>query len=141
MAGLDEGERELWDAWKRSTEGVRARINAEVAGETGLSEADVSVLTHVHDGGGGALRQHELAVAMGWHRSRLSHHLSRMQERGLVTRESVAGGVELRTTTMGRAALLRARPVHAAAVRRHLVDAVPARDRDRLLTLLRLLAD
>jgi DNA-binding MarR family transcriptional regulator len=141
VAGLSDDERDLWDAWKRSSDAVRARINADVARETGLSEADVSVLTHVHEADDGGLRQHELAAAMGWHRSRLSHHLSRMQERGLVTRAAVPGGVELTTTLMGRAALLRARPVHAAAVREHLVDAVPARDRARLMTLLRLLAD
>lgn len=138
MTGLDDPERDLWETWKRATDGVRARINAEVALETGLSEADVSVLSHLH---AGPVRQSVVATAMGWHRSRLSHHLTRMQERGLITRSGVSGGVELRATTMGRAALLRARPIHADAVRRHLVDAVPARDRDRLLTLLRLLAD
>lgn len=138
MTGLDDAEGDLWEAWKRATDGVRARINAEVALETGLSEPDVSVLSHLHTG---PVRQSVVAAAMGWHRSRLSHHLTRMQERGLVTRSGVSGGVELRATTMGRAALLRARPIHADAVRRHLVDAVPARDRDRLLTLLRLLAD
>jgi DNA-binding MarR family transcriptional regulator len=140
VAGLSGDDRELWEAWKRATESIRARINADVATETGLSEPDVSVLTHVHDAEGG-LRQSELAALMGWQRSRLSHHLTRMQERGLVTRSPVPGGMEVRTTTMGRAALLRARPVHAAAVRRHLVDGVPPRDRGRLLALLRILGD
>lgn len=140
MTGLNGDDRELWEAWKRATEGVRGRINAEVAAKTGLSEPDVSVLTHVHDAGG-ALRQSELAALMGWQRSRLSHHLTRMQERGLVSRAPVPGGMEVRTSTMGRAALLRARPAHADAVRRHLVDGVPPRDRARLLTLLRMLAD
>jgi hypothetical protein len=60
-----------------------------------------------------------------------------MQERGLVDRSDVPGGVDVRLTTMGRAALHRARPVHADAVRRHLVQALPARDRERLLTILR----
>lgn len=142
MTGLSDDDRALWEAWKRATDGVRARINADVAGETGLSEIDVSVLTLILDEAGGAMRQHELASRMGWHRSRLSHHLTRMQERGLVTRTPTSpGGVELRTTTMGRAALHKARPVHAAAVRRHLVDGVPPRDRERLLGLLRMLAD
>jgi DNA-binding MarR family transcriptional regulator len=140
MAGLGDAERDLWEAWKRASDGIRARINADVARATGLSEADVTVLSHLQTADGG-VRQAAIATAMGWHRSRLSHHLTRMQERGLLGRTSVPGGVELRATTMGRAALLKARPVHADAVRRHLVDAVPARDRERLLTLLRLLAD
>ena len=95
------------------------------------------MLTRLQDAGAGRLRQSELAAATGWHRSRLSHHLKRMQERGLVNREEVPGGVDVRLTTMGRAALLRARPVHADAVRRHLVQALPARERERLLTILR----
>jgi DNA-binding MarR family transcriptional regulator len=140
MAGLDAGERDLWEAWKRATEGVRARINADVARETGLSEPDVSVLTHLQDADG-RLRQSELAGLMGWHRSRLSHHLTRMAERGLVARASVPGGVEVRTATMGRAALLKARPVHADAVRRHLVDGVAPRDRERVVALLRSLSE
>lgn len=140
MTGLGDAERDLWEAWKRASDGIRARINADVARETGLSEADVTVLSHLHAADRG-VRQATIAAAMGWHRSRLSHHLTRMQDRGLVGRTSVPGGVELRATTMGRAALLKARPVHADAVRRHLVDAVPSRDRERLLTLLRLLAD
>lgn len=140
MAGLSADDRELWEAWKRATEGIRARINADLATETGLSETDVSVLTHLH-GGGGSVRQSELATLMGWQRSRLSHHLSRMQDRGLVTRTPVAGGMQVGASTMGRAALLQARPVHAAAVRRHLLDGVPPRDRARLLNLLNMLTD
>jgi DNA-binding MarR family transcriptional regulator len=139
VAGLGVDERELWEAWKRATEGIRARITADVARETGLSEPDVSVLTHLQDADG-RLRQNELAALMGWHRSRLSHHLTRMADRGLVARASVPGGVEVRAATMGRAALMKARPVHADAVRRHLVDGVPPRDRERLLTLLRMLS-
>jgi DNA-binding MarR family transcriptional regulator len=140
VAGLSDDDRELWEAWKRAADGIRARINAEITAETGLSETDVTVLTHLH-GGGGSARQNELATLMGWQRSRLSHHLTRMQDRGLVTRTPVAGGMQVRASTMGRAALLQARPVHAAAVRRHLLDGVPPRDRVRLLSLLRMLAD
>lgn len=139
MAGLSVDDEELWSAWKRATESVHARINADVSSGTGLSEADVSVLTHLQEGE--RLRQSALGSLMGWHRSRLSHHLTRMADRGLVVRTSVAGGVEVRATTMGRAALLKARPVHADAVRRHLVDGVPPRDRARLLALLRMLSE
>ncbi len=117
-----------------------AQVSADVAAETGLSEPDFVVLTRLHDADGGVLRQSELAAVTGWHRSRLSHHLRRMAERGLLAREEIPGGVEVRLTTMGRAATVRARPLHADAVRRHLVQALPARDRQRLLALLRRLA-
>src|SRR6478609_2864233 len=139
MEPLTDDDAELWRAWTAASDAL-AQVSAEVARETGLSEPDLTVLTRLQDLGAGRLRQSELAASTGWHRSRLSHHLKRMQERGLVDREEVAGGVDVRLTTMGRAALLRARPVHADAVRRHLVQALPARERERLLTILRRLS-
>ena len=117
MDPLTEPEAELWRAWTDASDAM-AQVSAQVARETGLSEPDLTVLTRLQDLGAGRLRQSELAASTGWHRSRLSHHLKRMQERGLVDREEVPGGVDVRLTTMGKAALLRARPVHADAVRR-----------------------
>lgn len=139
MEPLTESESDLWAAWLAASEAL-AQVSADVAHETGLSEPDLTVLTRLQDLGAGRLRQSELAGSTGWHRSRLSHHLRRMQERGLVTRDEVPGGVDVRLTTMGKAALHRARPVHADAVRRHLVQALPARDRERLLAILRKLS-
>jgi len=133
---LTDDEAELWAAWLAASEAL-AQVSADVAAATGLSEPDVTVLTCLQESAGSRLRQSDLAATTGWHRSRLSHHLRRMEERGLVNRSEVPGGVEVRLTTMGRAAAVRARPVHADAVRRHLVQLLSARDRERLLTLLR----
>jgi DNA-binding MarR family transcriptional regulator len=132
---LTDDEAALWSAWLAAAD-VLAQVSADVTRETGLSEPDLVVLTHLHDLGEGRLRQSRLASATGWHRSRLSHHLRRMEDRGLVRRADVPGGVDVSTTTMGRAALAKARPLHADAVRRHLVSALPARDRQRLLGIL-----
>ena len=139
MQPLTADEAALWRAWEAASVAL-SQVSAEVTAETGLSEPDLTVLTRLHDAEGGRVRQSELGAATGWHRSRLSHHLRRMAERGLVARTEVPGGVEVRLTTMGRAATVRARPVHAAAVRRHLVQPLPARDRQRLLALLNRLA-
>ena len=139
MQPLTAEEQALWDAWQAASTAL-SQVNAEVTEATGLSEPDFVVLTRLQDADGGVLRQSELCAVTGWHRSRLSHHLRRMAERGLVARAEVPGGAEVRLTTMGRAATVRARPVHADAVRRHLVQALPARDRRRLETLLRSLA-
>ncbi|KQW50675.1 hypothetical protein ASC77_25445 [Nocardioides sp. Root1257] len=140
MEPLTDDEAALWAAWVAAAEAL-SQVSADVAAATGLSEPDVTVLTRLQDAEGTRLRQSDLAAATGWHRSRLSHHLRRMAERGLVNRTDVPGGVEVRLTTMGRAAAVRARPVHADAVRRHLVQALPARDRQRLLALLTRLTD
>jgi len=53
---------------------------------------------------GGVLRARELGTEIGWDRSRLSHHVSRMEERGLVSREECsedARGTMVRLTDAG----------------------------------------
>ncbi|MBZ5739010.1 MarR family winged helix-turn-helix transcriptional regulator [Nocardioides mangrovi] len=136
MEPLTDADAELWAAWVAASEAL-AQVSTDVAEATGLSEPDVTVLMCLQQADGARLRQSDLATTTGWHRSRLSHHLKRMAERGLVNRTEVPGGVEVRLTTMGRAAAARARPVHADAVRRHLVAPLPSRDRERLVTILR----
>jgi len=118
--GLTDAEREVWFAWKRAHDVVRSRIADEVASATGLSDADTGILIRL-DEAGGALRQSVLASQLGWDRTRLSHQLTRMGSRGLLERTKTTGGVHVALTSEGRSAIAAARPVHAAAVRRHLL--------------------
>jgi DNA-binding MarR family transcriptional regulator len=136
---LDAEELALWHAFKRAGEGVRAAVGAEIAGGTGLSDPDYGILTRLDDAGG-SLRQQDLATSMGWHRSRLSHQLTRMEHRGLVVRSVRGPAVRVAATDAGRAAAAAARPVHARAVRSHLLDHVPRDRRAELLGLLRSLS-
>ena len=139
MQPLTADEQSLWDTWLAASDAL-SQVSAAVTEATGLSEPDFVVLTRLQEAEGGVLRQSELCALTGWHRSRLSHHLRRMADRGLVARSEVPGGAEVRLTTMGRAATARARPVHADAVRRHLVEPLPSRDQERLQRLLERLA-
>ncbi|WP_328645422.1 MarR family winged helix-turn-helix transcriptional regulator [Amycolatopsis sp. NBC_00348] len=141
MDRLSKDDMALWHAWKRAAETVRARVVEDVAAATGLSDPDFGVLTRVAEDGKGSLRQNQLADSMGWHRSRLSHHLTRMEQRGLVTRRPVDGGVEVVITDAGRAEVARARPVHAAAVRAHLVEPLGKADRATFFACLAALAE
>lgn len=62
---------------------------------------------------------------MLWSTSRLSHHLTRMQQRGLVIREDVDGdgrGCDIVLTDEGLRAIEAAAPDHVASVRRHFID-------------------
>lgn len=121
---LSPEEMRLWHAWKMMGEAVRARVAQEITNVTGLSDPDYGVLSRLDELGDGQLRQQALAELMHWSKSRLSHHLTRMQERSLVIRQSLEndGGVWITITPLGREVLGRARPVHARAVRRHLLD-------------------
>jgi DNA-binding MarR family transcriptional regulator len=98
---------------------------------TGMSGADFAVLSRVLELGQGSLRQQELARLLGWERSRLSRQLSRMEERGLVVR-TVEGAARMITATeAGERLLDSARPAHAEAVRRALLDLVPEAEHEQ----------
>jgi DNA-binding MarR family transcriptional regulator len=130
MRRLSGDEMALWHTWKRAAENVRTQVAADITAQTGLSDPDFGVLTRVVETGGGRMRQNQLAESMGVHRSRLSHHLSRMRDRGLITTEPAGNGVEVMATERGQALVKQARPVHAAAVRRHLIGPLDGLDID-----------
>jgi DNA-binding MarR family transcriptional regulator len=98
-------------------------VGAEIETATGLSGADFSILTRLEDMGDGAILQHELAKALGWHKSRLSHQLTRMEGRALLRRDVPGSGqgVLVAILPAGREVIMAARPVHAAAVRKHIL--------------------
>ena len=73
------------------------------------------------------MRSSELAAGIGWERSRLSHHLGRMERRGLVRREECATdnrGAEVVLSTAGAEAFRAATVPHLRAVRELFVDAL-----------------
>ena len=131
----------LWHAWKHATEAVRKRVGADITAATGLSDGDFGIVTRIADAPGRSLRQNQLASSMGWQRSRLSRHLSRMQERGLVERSPAEGGVTVMLTDEGVRAVVAARPVHARAIHEHLAGRLSEVERGQLVSLVAKLAD
>ncbi|WP_316778525.1 MarR family winged helix-turn-helix transcriptional regulator [Streptomyces sasae] len=129
------GPVDLWSAFKRAHEVVRARVIADTAEAAGLSEPDLTILVNLGKAGG-ALRQSELAASLGWDRTRISHQLTRMSGRGLVNRER-AGGVTVSLTDAGRETITAVGPGLDAAVRRHFTDKLSAQEIETLNSLLR----
>ncbi|OXM84788.1 MarR family winged helix-turn-helix transcriptional regulator [Paenibacillus rigui] len=91
---------------------------------TGLSEGDYGVLDRLVLLGEGSLRQQDLAESMDWDKSRLSHHLTRMEKRRLVTRKPLETDrrVQVIITSVGKSALDNARPIVSKAIRKHFLD-------------------
>jgi DNA-binding MarR family transcriptional regulator len=77
----------IWNMWKGSFKNIFGRVVKDMSEHTGLSEGDFGVLDRLIHSGNGKLRQQELADSIGWTKSRLSHHLTRMEQRGLVLRK------------------------------------------------------
>ncbi|MFG1883896.1 MarR family winged helix-turn-helix transcriptional regulator [Micromonospora sp. NPDC049102] len=72
-------------------------------------------------------RSSALAAHIGWERSRLSHHLGRMERRGLIRREecaTVPRGSQVLLTPVGAEAFQRATFGHLRTIRELFVDAL-----------------
>jgi len=101
-----------------------ALLGRELAG-TGLSYQDYLVLAELSDRSDGTARVIELGRCLGWEKSRVSHHISRMEARGLVARSKCPTdqrGSIVEATDVGRSAIAAAAPDHVAVVRRHFID-------------------
>ncbi|MYW11123.1 MarR family transcriptional regulator [Streptomyces sp. SID2563] len=127
---------DLWSAFKRAHEVVRARVIADTADAAGLSEPDLTILVSLSKADG-SLRQSELAASLGWDRTRISHQLTRMSKRDLIARERSGGATVVTLTEAGRRTVAAVHPGLEAAVRRHFTDKLTAQETETLATLLR----
>ncbi|MFI6328880.1 MarR family winged helix-turn-helix transcriptional regulator [Micromonospora chersina] len=141
---LDAREARAWRGYRRMRRLLDLELARELMQDAGLSEPDYDVLSDLSETPDQRLRLSELADRMLWSRSRLSHHLARMQQRGLVTREehpSDGRGSIVVLTPAGRAAIEAAAPGHVAAVRRHLIDLLTPDEIDALGALTQRVVD
>jgi DNA-binding MarR family transcriptional regulator len=122
---LTEDEQRAWRGLLRMTSQLNARANRLLQEEYGISLADYEVLVALSEAPEGRLRVFEVADALAWEQSRVSHQLARMQRRGLITREGCATdarGAFAVLTTVGRATIERAAPAHVEQVRQLVFD-------------------
>ena len=134
-AWLDEGEARAWRGYMRMRTLLHAQIVRDLAREAGLSGPDYDVLSNVSEAPGRRARLGDLADRMAWSRSRLSHHITRMERRGLVTREDCTSdgrGAFVVLTDAGWRAIQAAAPGHVASVRRHFIDLLSREQLDAL---------
>jgi DNA-binding MarR family transcriptional regulator len=126
-------ELRVWRDFIETAEALRNRLSARLQSETGLSPADYAVLLALSEAAGRRLRSSDLADAIGWQRSRLSHHLARMEPRGLIGREECATdsrGADIVLTAEGAEAFRAATFPHLLAVRELFVDALTPQQLD-----------
>jgi DNA-binding MarR family transcriptional regulator len=100
-----------------------------------LSYAEYTVLVALTDRAGDRMRIFELGAILGWEKSRVSHQIARMAERGLVAKEKCGDdrrGAYVVATEEGRRAIEAAAPHHVATVRRLFVDRLTPAELDAL---------
>ncbi|HET8617191.1 MAG TPA: MarR family transcriptional regulator [Actinomycetales bacterium] len=140
---LGDDEKVHWGAVLRLVALLPARLERDLA-EVGLSAADYDVLSTLADHPGHRLSLKDLANAMHWSSSRLSHHATRMERRGLLQRQSDprdARGCLIELTDEGEATLHQAAPVHVASVRAHFLDHVSPHELAQLGEVARRITD
>src|SRR5918994_5590306 len=122
---LDADEQRAWRAWLYSTQLLTERLNAELQHDTGIPHAYYEILVQLSETPDRRMRMSELADRCLSSRSRLSHAVSRLEERGWIRRqvcEEDGRGQLAVLTDDGFAALEAAAPIHVESVRQHLFD-------------------
>ena len=80
-------ELRIWREFIETVEALSWRLAGRLQSESSLSPGDYQVLLALSEAEGHRMRPSELAEVIGWERSRLSHHLGRMEKRGLISLE------------------------------------------------------
>ena len=126
---------QLWRRWLRLNALLPGALHRELQTDAGLSLPDFDVLVQLTDSPEGRVRVTDLARGLHWERSRVSHHITRMERRGLVRREECRDdgrGAWVVLTEQGRAVIEQAAPAHVATVRRLVFDALTPQEADAM---------
>ena len=122
---------QLWRRWLQLNALLPAVLHRELQADAELSLPDFDVLVHLTDSPEGRVRVSDLARGLSWERSRVSHHIARMERRGLVCREECRDdgrGAWVALSDAGRTAIEQAAPGHVATVRRVLFDVLTSEE-------------
>lgn len=121
---LDPTQQAAWRALIVGTKRLIAHLDTDLKAE-GLNNDDYGVLVALSEAEGERLRMSDLAESVVESRSRLSHHIGRMERQGLVRRVACPEdrrGSWAELTDTGRAAIERLAPHHVSSVRRWFLD-------------------
>ncbi len=120
---LTEDQQRIWRNYLALGSRLQVVMNRRLQERCGLSLADYEVLVALSERG--PVRVLELAAALDWEQSRVSHQLRRMRARGLLERrdsEDDRRGATIEIAAAGRDALASAAPDHVNLVRSVLFD-------------------
>ena len=122
--------RKQFDAWRGfrfMVEETSLGVSRELFSSTGMSGGQFGILTTLVETPLRLMRQQELADAMCWDRTRLSHQLTRMETRGWINRKKGDKGATLVSLTeAGRQAQHRAVPLLSQIVKQRFFSRLSA---------------
>lgn len=122
---LSDDEQQTWRTYLRMSSLLPAALNRQLQQDCGLTLPEYEVLVQLSETPGYRLRPFQICEGLNWEQSRLSHQLTRMERRGLVSRHECAAdgrGAFIELTAAGAEAIAAAAPRHVATVRRLIFD-------------------
>ena len=140
---LTDTELAVWRSLLDTTAELRRLLAVELQ-QVDLSTGDYAVLLALTEAPDQTLRSSEIADAIDWERSRVSHQLGRMERRGLLRRTDCPGdnrGALVVLTDDGYQAIRRASGPHLRAVKRLFADALDPAQLNDLAGVLATLRD
>ncbi len=124
---LDEDQHRTWRSVLRMHAQLMAALAQGLKADSDMSISDYEVLAILSEAPDGTLRARELRCELQWEKSRLAHHIRRMEQRGYVRRDICTDDLRaplIRLTEIGLATIRAAAPAHVAHVRKLFFDAV-----------------
>ena len=135
---LDPAEQRAWRAYLESTKILFDALDRHLQRQADMPHAYFEVLVRLSEAPARSLRMSELADLTLSSRSRLSHAVARLEEKGWVTRTQDAtdrrGQIATLTET-GFAVLVEAAPGHVENVREYVIDALTPAQLDQLAAI------
>jgi|SRR5664279_1376212 len=122
---LTAEEQRAWRAYLESSIVLFDRLDRQLQRDSGITHGYYEILVRLSEAEGRVLRMSQLADATRSSRSRLSHAVARLEERGWVIRRDCPTdrrGQLAELTDEGFVVLVRAAPGHVEAVRRYVID-------------------
>jgi DNA-binding MarR family transcriptional regulator len=125
---LSPSQKRAWVAYMRVQLRMNYEVNRQLQRDSDLSLADYHVLNALSNAADHRLQVTDLSALIGWERSRVSHHLRRLCERGLTERvqsQDDGRATDAVLTKKGLSAIVAAAPGHAALVRKLFFEPLP----------------
>ena len=135
---LSAEEQSAWRAYLVATQTLFSAVEGQLQRDYGIPHGYYEILVNLSEAPDRALRMSQLAEASTSSKSRLSHAVARLEERGWVERldcPTDRRGQVARLTDAGFTALDAAAPSHVEQVRRSLFDRLTAAQVTQLATI------
>ena len=133
-----DSERALWRAFTLMRRQLDLTLERRLQADAGISTADYEILVSLNESPEKRMRAGQIGDIIGWEKSRVSHQISRMEQRDLVGRQECgddARGVWVVLTEAGAAAVTNALEDRRNAVREYFFDKLDEGDRASLMTI------